>query len=103
MTCFPFSLTVHRLAAKSFIQTKDMGILETAAEDVKVIVQISLESGVISSHTAFIAINKDLKQPVKGSPAHRDIPRPMLLGEFEPPLDSQELKVQVVRGWGGKG
>lgn len=77
------NLTVHRLAAKSFIQTKDMGILETAAEDVKVIVQISLESGVISSHTAFIAINKDLKQPVKGSPAHRDIPRPMLLGKTQ--------------------
>lgn len=72
------NLTIHRLAAKSFIQTKDMGFRETPANDRKEVLKISLECGVISSHTAFIAINKDLNKPVQGPLARSDVPRPML-------------------------
>lgn len=72
------SFPVHRLAAKSFIQAKDMGPRETAAADVKAIVQASLESGVVSSRTAFIAIDKDLNQPVQAPLARRDIRAPVL-------------------------
>lgn len=77
---FSFSLTIHRLAAKSFIQTKDMGYSETPANDKKDVLKVSLECGVISSHTAFIAINKDLNKPVQGPLVRSDVPRPMLCG-----------------------
>ncbi|XP_016071414.1 PREDICTED: von Willebrand factor A domain-containing protein 5A [Miniopterus natalensis] len=74
------NLTIHRLAAKSFIQTKDMGYSETPANDKKDVLKVSLECGVISSHTAFIAINKDLNKPVQGPLVRSDVPRPMLCG-----------------------
>ncbi|XP_062949507.1 von Willebrand factor A domain-containing protein 5A [Cynocephalus volans] len=74
------NLTIHRLAAKSLLQAKDMGFRETPASAKKEVLNISLESGVISSYTAFIAINKELNMPVQGPLARRDIPRPILLG-----------------------
>lgn len=73
------NFTIHRLAAKSFLQTKDMGFRETSAGDKKEVLEVSIESGVISSHTAYIAINKDLNKPVQGPLARRDIPTPFLL------------------------
>ena len=80
MTLFnSYSLTIHRLAAKSFLQTKDMGLRETAAGDKKDVLKVSMECGVISSHTAFIAVNKDLNKPIQGPLAPRDVPRPMLM------------------------
>ncbi|KFO35988.1 von Willebrand factor A domain-containing protein 5A [Fukomys damarensis] len=72
------NLTIHRLAAKSLIQTKDMGFRETSARERKDVLNISMESGVMSSFTAFIAINKELNQPVQGPLVHREIPRPIL-------------------------
>ncbi|KAM9660174.1 LOW QUALITY PROTEIN: von Willebrand factor A domain-containing protein 5A [Trichechus inunguis] len=74
------NFTIHHLAAKSLLQLKDMGFRETPANDKKEVLKISLECGVISSHTAFIAISKDLNQPVQGPLVRRDIPRPILLG-----------------------
>ncbi|XP_045441379.1 von Willebrand factor A domain-containing protein 5A isoform X2 [Pipistrellus kuhlii] len=75
------NLTIHRLAAKSFIQTKDVGFHETPANDKKDVLKISLECGVISSHTAFIAINKDLNKPVQGPLTRSDVPSPMLFAQ----------------------
>ncbi|XP_059531940.1 von Willebrand factor A domain-containing protein 5A isoform X2 [Myotis daubentonii] len=75
------NLTIHRLAAKSFIQTKDMGFQETPANDKKEVLKVSMECGVISSHTAFIAINKDLKKPVQGPLTRSDVPSPMLFAQ----------------------
>ncbi|XP_059531943.1 von Willebrand factor A domain-containing protein 5A isoform X4 [Myotis daubentonii] len=72
------NLTIHRLAAKSFIQTKDMGFEETPANDKKEVLKISMECGVISTHTAFIAINKDLNRPLQGPLTRSDVPSPML-------------------------
>ncbi|XP_036603075.1 von Willebrand factor A domain-containing protein 5A-like [Trichosurus vulpecula] len=66
-------LTIHRLAAKSLIQTLD-GNLQDAAEEKKRVVDVSLQSGVVSSHTAYIAINKELNQPIVGPLTRRDIP-----------------------------
>nr|KAF6404385.1 von Willebrand factor A domain containing 5A [Molossus molossus] len=74
------NFTIHRLAAKSFLQTKDMGVTDTPANDKKDVLKVSLECGVISSHTAFIAVNKDLNKPVQGPLVRRDIPRPVLCG-----------------------
>ncbi|XP_036894078.1 von Willebrand factor A domain-containing protein 5A isoform X2 [Sturnira hondurensis] len=76
---FDANLTIHRLAAKSFLQTKDMGCRETPANDKEEVLKVSLECGVISSYTAFIAVNKDLEKPVQGPLVQRDIPTPMLL------------------------
>ncbi|XP_052584413.1 von Willebrand factor A domain-containing protein 5A-like [Peromyscus californicus insignis] len=72
------SFTIHRLAAKSLIQTKDLGSHETSQRTIEDIMSISIQSGVLSSFTAFIAINKELNQPVKGPLAHREIPRPVM-------------------------
>ncbi|XP_055271958.1 von Willebrand factor A domain-containing protein 5A [Moschus berezovskii] len=81
------NLTIHRLAAKSFLQTKDMGLRETPAGDKKDVLKVSMECGVISSHTAFIAVNKDLNMPIQGPLTPRDVPRPMLLATA-PPMQS---------------
>lgn len=75
------NLTIHRLAAKSFIQTKDMGFEETPANDKKEVLKVSMECGVISSHTAFIAINKDLNKPLQGPLTRSDVPSPMLFAQ----------------------
>nr|XP_012611346.2 von Willebrand factor A domain-containing protein 5A isoform X1 [Microcebus murinus] len=73
------NLTIHRLAAKSFIQTKDMGLTETPASHKSEILNISLESGVISSFTAFIAINKSRNESVQGPLTYLNIIRPFLM------------------------
>ncbi|XP_056650153.1 von Willebrand factor A domain-containing protein 5A-like isoform X3 [Monodelphis domestica] len=66
-------LTIHRLAAKSLIQTLE-GSSEDAAEKKKKVMDISLQSGVVSPHTAYIAINKELNEPIQGPLIRRDIP-----------------------------
>ncbi|XP_003472647.1 von Willebrand factor A domain-containing protein 5A isoform X2 [Cavia porcellus] len=72
------NFTIHRLAAKSLIQTKDLGFRETLGRERKDVLNISLESGVMSTFTAFVAINKELSQPVQGPLVHREIPRAVL-------------------------
>ncbi|XP_070255819.1 von Willebrand factor A domain-containing protein 5A [Myotis yumanensis] len=86
------NLTIHRLAAKSFIQTKDMGFEETPANDKKEVLKISMECGVISSHTAFIAINKDLNKPVQGPLTRSDVPSPMLFSTEDYDLAGMSCK-----------
>ncbi|KAL1781512.1 von Willebrand factor A domain-containing protein 5A-like [Sigmodon hispidus] len=73
------SFTIHRLAAKSLIQNKDMGLHETSKRVKEEVVNISIQSGVLSSFTAFLAINKELNQAVQGPLAHRVIPTPALM------------------------
>ncbi|XP_066221385.1 von Willebrand factor A domain-containing protein 5A isoform X1 [Saccopteryx leptura] len=81
------NFTIHRLAAKSFLQTKDVGFGETPANDKKDVLRVSIECGVISSHTAFIAINKELNKPVQGPLVHREIPRPVMMGAPVPAMN----------------
>lgn len=76
---FSSSFTIHRLAAKAFLQSMDIGFGETPAKTKKDVLKVSIDCGVISSHTAFIAINKDVNKPVQGPLACRDVPRPVLL------------------------
>ncbi|EGW04556.1 von Willebrand factor A domain-containing protein 5A, partial [Cricetulus griseus] len=71
------SFIIHRLAAKSLIQMKDLGSHKTSDGEKEDVLNISIQSGVLSSFTAFIAVNKDLNQPVQGPLAPRVIPRPM--------------------------
>ncbi|XP_069496721.1 von Willebrand factor A domain-containing protein 5A-like [Ambystoma mexicanum] len=68
------SLTVHRLAAKSVLRNIDQRDGSMSDEVKKKILETSLQSGVISSLTAFIAVNKDLKQPIQGPLTRRNVP-----------------------------
>lgn len=71
-------LTIHRLAAKNVLRDIDQRD-ESASEEVKKkILETSLQSGVVSSLTAFIAVNKDLKQPIQGPLTQRNIPVPYI-------------------------
>lgn len=61
--------TIHRLAAKNLISQLET---ESDSDEVKKrILETSLQSGVISSLTAFVAVNKDSKTPVEGPPVCR--------------------------------
>ncbi|XP_066458796.1 von Willebrand factor A domain-containing protein 5A-like isoform X2 [Eleutherodactylus coqui] len=80
--CFPLKVekverpTIHRLAAKSLISELESGTDSKSEEVKKKILETSLQSRVISSLTAFVAVNKDTKTPVEGPPVQRDIPAP---------------------------
>ncbi|XP_077334227.1 von Willebrand factor A domain-containing protein 5A-like isoform X3 [Lithobates pipiens] len=74
--------TIHRLAAKTLISEMEHGT-ESPSEDVKKkILETSLQSGVVSSLTAYVAVNKDTKTRVEGPPMRRDVPAPayMMMG-----------------------
>uniref|UniRef100_A0A803KI64 MBT domain-containing protein 1 n=1 Tax=Xenopus tropicalis TaxID=8364 RepID=A0A803KI64_XENTR len=68
--------TMHRLAAKVVISNLIGGENpEEKSEEVKKqIVETSVQSGVISPLTAYVAVNKETKNPVKGPPVQRSIP-----------------------------
>ncbi|XP_053310678.1 von Willebrand factor A domain-containing protein 5A-like [Spea bombifrons] len=68
--------TVHRLAAKALISELENGTDSDSEEAKKRILETSVQSGVISSLTAYVAVNKDTKKPVEGPPMRRDIPAP---------------------------
>ncbi|XP_056403305.1 von Willebrand factor A domain-containing protein 5A-like isoform X3 [Hyla sarda] len=79
---FPLNLknvhrpTIHRLAAKSLISKLEYGVDSGSEQVKKRILETSLQSGVISSLTAFVAVNKDTKNPVECPPVRRDLPAP---------------------------
>ncbi|XP_077334256.1 von Willebrand factor A domain-containing protein 5A-like isoform X1 [Lithobates pipiens] len=71
--------TIHRLASKALISELEQGT-ESQSEDVKKkILETSLQSGVVSSLTAYVAVNKDTKTRVEGPPMRRDVPAPALM------------------------
>nr|DBA23804.1 TPA: hypothetical protein GDO54_014683 [Pyxicephalus adspersus] len=80
--CFPLNVqnserhTIYRLAAKALISELEHGTDPGSEEVKKKILKTSLESGVVSSLTAYVAVNKDTKTRVEGPPLHRDIPVP---------------------------
>ncbi|XP_075043000.1 von Willebrand factor A domain-containing protein 5A-like [Mixophyes fleayi] len=76
--------TIHRLAAKAVIADLQHGTDSDSEEVKKRILETSLQSGVISSLTAFVAVNKDSKTPVEGTAVRRDIPAPGLMAYSMP-------------------
>ncbi|RXM96343.1 von Willebrand factor A domain-containing protein 5A [Acipenser ruthenus] len=71
-------LTTHRLAARTLIcSLEEGGSVEGEGGDKEKVkekvVKISTEARVISTHTAFIAVNKDLNQAVQGPLIHRNM------------------------------
>ncbi|XP_051813589.1 von Willebrand factor A domain-containing protein 5A-like isoform X37 [Acanthochromis polyacanthus] len=73
-------LTVHRLAARTLIRTLEMEDRDEMGENdggmKEKVVQLSVQSGVSSSFTAFIAVNKDNNETIQGPLVRRDIPVP---------------------------
>ncbi|XP_024660683.2 von Willebrand factor A domain-containing protein 5A isoform X2 [Maylandia zebra] len=70
-------LTVHRLGAQTLIRSLEMGEREHRGQQHGVkekVVQLSVESGVSSSFTAFIAVNKDNSEVIQGPLVRRNIP-----------------------------
>uniref|UniRef100_A0A671S7Q2 VWFA domain-containing protein n=1 Tax=Sinocyclocheilus anshuiensis TaxID=1608454 RepID=A0A671S7Q2_9TELE len=70
-------LSIHRLAARTLIRSLEQEERSGAA-DVEGIrsrmVELSVQAGVSSVHTAFIAVNKDSRQTVKGPLQQRRVP-----------------------------
>ncbi|XP_020564126.1 von Willebrand factor A domain-containing protein 5A isoform X3 [Oryzias latipes] len=75
-------LTVHRLAARILIRSLESEERENRGksnEDMKrKVVELSVQSGVSSHHTAFIAVNKDNGDAVQGPLVRRNVPTPGL-------------------------
>ncbi|KAM9359162.1 von Willebrand factor A domain-containing protein 5A-like [Symphorus nematophorus] len=71
-------LTVHRLAARSLIRSLEMEERkdkEEQDEGVKEkVVELSVQSGVSSAFTAFIAVNKGNGEEIQGPLVRRDVP-----------------------------
>uniref|UniRef100_A0A9J7XIT1 von Willebrand factor A domain-containing protein 5A-like n=1 Tax=Cyprinus carpio carpio TaxID=630221 RepID=A0A9J7XIT1_CYPCA len=70
-------LSIHRLAARTLIRSLEQ---EERSGDADVegirsrMVELSVQAGVSSVHTAFIAVNKDSRQTVKGPLLQRRVP-----------------------------
>ncbi|XP_077334260.1 von Willebrand factor A domain-containing protein 5A-like [Lithobates pipiens] len=75
--------TIHRLAAKNLISFLESDS-EESEEVKKKILETSLQSGVVSSLTAYVAVNKDTKTRVEGPPVQRFMP-PVAMACFMPP------------------
>ncbi|XP_029373025.1 von Willebrand factor A domain-containing protein 5A-like isoform X3 [Echeneis naucrates] len=87
-------LTVHRLGARTLIRSLETEVaLEMESEtDLEKeeekknggmkdkVVELSVQSGVSSTFTAFIAVNKVNCKPVEGPLLHRNVPTPMQFG-----------------------
>ncbi|KAM9733626.1 von Willebrand factor A domain-containing protein 5A-like isoform 2-T2 [Menidia menidia] len=75
-------LTVHRLAARTVIRCLESEERPPEQEKKEVkekVVDLSVQSGVSSSFTAFIAVNKDSGESIQGPLLRRNVPTPMAL------------------------
>ena len=68
---------IHHLAAKALLSD-----WESEGKEKKSIVDLSIESSVISSHTAFIAVDEESSEPVSGAMKTYDIRAQDLTGFF---------------------
>ncbi|XP_043083746.1 von Willebrand factor A domain-containing protein 5A-like isoform X4 [Puntigrus tetrazona] len=70
-------LSIHRLAARTLIRSLEQEERSGPADAEGIrsrMVELSVQSGVSSVHTAFIAVNKDSRQTVKGPLLQRRVP-----------------------------
>uniref|UniRef100_A0A3P9A211 VIT domain-containing protein n=1 Tax=Esox lucius TaxID=8010 RepID=A0A3P9A211_ESOLU len=77
-------LTVHRLGAQTLIRSLEMEERERDGDEKKEgvkekVVELSIQSGVISAFTAFIAVQKGVGKAVQGPLLHRQVPTPIFL------------------------
>uniref|UniRef100_A0A3Q1JRB2 VIT domain-containing protein n=1 Tax=Anabas testudineus TaxID=64144 RepID=A0A3Q1JRB2_ANATE len=78
-----YRLSVHRLAARSLIRSLELEQKEDEEEVDeglrKKVVELSVQSGVSSAYTAFIAVNKSNKETIQGPLVRRNVPAPKTL------------------------
>jgi hypothetical protein len=74
--------TIHHLAGKSLIKEYERNESPGRGNKKAEIVKLSCESGVISKYTAFIAIDEEQKEPVKGSLQTWDVVAPQPVQMF---------------------
>ncbi|XP_075956043.1 von Willebrand factor A domain-containing protein 5A-like [Anarhichas minor] len=77
-------LTVHRLAARTLIRSLEMEERECEEEEdgevkKKKVMELSVQSGVSSAFTAFIAVNKGNSEAIQGPLVRRNVPTPMMM------------------------
>ncbi|XP_071389671.1 von Willebrand factor A domain-containing protein 5A-like [Centroberyx affinis] len=76
-------LTVHRLGARTLIRSLEMEERENRGQQnggvKEKVVELSVQSGVSSAFTAFIAVNKGNGEAVQGPLLRRNVPTPMML------------------------
>ncbi|XP_026195950.1 von Willebrand factor A domain-containing protein 5A-like isoform X5 [Anabas testudineus] len=76
-------LTVHRLGARTLIRSLEIEEREHRGQQVgglkEKVVELSVQSGVSSSFTAFIAVSKSDGKEIQGPLVRRNIPAPMIL------------------------
>ncbi|XP_018426332.1 PREDICTED: von Willebrand factor A domain-containing protein 5A-like [Nanorana parkeri] len=84
--------TIHRLAAKALISELEHGTESQSEEVKKKILETSLQSGVVSSLTAYVAINKDTKTRVEGPPVRIEVPAPAFMMMGSPNLMHRRLR-----------
>jgi hypothetical protein len=82
--------TIHHLAGKSLIKEYERNESPGRGNKKAEIVKLSCESGVISKYTAFIAIDEEQKEPVKGSLQTWDVvaPQPVPVQFKQMPISS---------------
>lgn len=78
--CALCRLTVHRLAARTLIRSLEMQERENRGQQnqgvQKKVVELSVQSGVSSAFTAFIAVNQEDGRTIDGPLKHRIVPAP---------------------------
>ncbi|KAK5607535.1 hypothetical protein CRENBAI_016814 [Crenichthys baileyi] len=87
-------LTVHRLAARTLIRSLEMKMREPRGDhkDIKKeVVQLSVQSGVSSSLTAFIAVNKAKNKAIQGPLVSRNVPTAKETGLNKAPAAGAEM------------
>uniref|UniRef100_A0A8P4KM04 VIT domain-containing protein n=1 Tax=Dicentrarchus labrax TaxID=13489 RepID=A0A8P4KM04_DICLA len=93
-------LTVHRLAARTLIRSLEMEERERRGEQdkgvKKKVVEVSVQSGMSSVFTAFIAVNKGDGKAVQGPLVRRNVPTPSDITDF---TESCLLHFNI-RAWG---
>ncbi|XP_035857256.1 von Willebrand factor A domain-containing protein 5A-like [Sander lucioperca] len=76
-------LPVHRLAARTLIRSLEMEERERKGEQEegvkKKVVELSVQSGVSSAFTAFIAVNKGDGEVIQGNLVRRNVPTPRMM------------------------
>ncbi|XP_026154928.1 von Willebrand factor A domain-containing protein 5A-like isoform X1 [Mastacembelus armatus] len=75
-------LTVHRLGARTLIRSLEMEEREVRGQQdgrlKEEVVKLSVQSGVSSSFTAFIAVNRDDGKTIQGPMVQRNVPAPAM-------------------------
>ncbi|KAK9521317.1 hypothetical protein VZT92_021134 [Zoarces viviparus] len=96
-------LTVHRLAARTLIRSLEMEERERKGEEdggvKKKVVELSVQSGVSSAFTAFIAVNKDNSEVIQGPLVRRNVPTPRKMGRSKRQRGPMSGAAPVMDGW----